>query len=411
MKSKKREGRIKIMENLSKKFSNYLLISSLGGNILGSIFVLFLSSIKGFNAKEISLIVGTTPLIIFPIFFLWGSLLDKYQRVVGFSKLVNLSNIITMGLLIITNNFILFFIINIIRSILLQPSGTLNDKYMLNISSTNKGTYGKIRVRSTIGYGLAGIICPIAIRIGDVYLAIIVGMILISFSIILLSKVPEISDNHVSINKNIKNDKGNTFKSLFDLIKNKMYLKYLIIISIIWGTQNAASGYGIQIMMIDLNVSKVIIGLIPFIMVIFEVIFLLVFDKVRILRKNDLALLIALVILVFRWSIMVFAKSYILILIITMLHGIVTGIVLQIQNKIIGKVVSSNQHFLAFMLISSLSTTILPSLLNLITGDLYGKFGIKVFGFVYLVLSLIASFVLIYNALKNKRLKSYEIKN
>ena len=164
-------------------------------------------------------------------------------------------------------------------------------------------------------------------------------------------------------------------------------------------------------MMIDLNVSKVIIGLIPFIMVIFEVIFLLVFDKVRILRKNDLALLIALVILVFRWSIMVFAKSYILILIITMLHGIVTGIVLQIQNKIIGKVVSSNQHFLAFMLISSLSTTILPSLLNLITGDLYGKFGIKVFGFVYLVLSLIASFVLIYNALKNKRLKSYEIKN
>ena len=411
MKSKKREGRIKIMENLSKKFSNYLLISSLGGNILGSIFVLFLSSIKGFNAKEISLIVGTTPLIIFPIFFLWGSLLDKYQRVVGFSKLVNLSNIITMGLLIITNNFILFFIINIIRSILLQPSGTLNDKYMLNISSTNKGTYGKIRVRSTIGYGLAGIICLIAIRIGDVYLAIIVGMILISFSIILLSKVPEISDNHVSINKNIKNDKGNTFKSLFDLIKNKMYLKYLIIISIIWGTQNAASGYGIQIMMIDLNVSKVIIGLIPFIMVIFEVIFLLVFDKVRILRKNDLALLIALVILVFRWSIMVFAKSYILILIITMLHGIVTGIVLQIQNKIIGKVVSSNQHFLAFMLISSLSTTILPSLLNLITGDLYGKFGIKVFGFVYLVLSLIASFVLIYNALKNKRLKSYEIKN
>ena len=399
------------MENLSKKFSNYLLISSLGGNILGSIFVLFLSSIKGFNAKEISLIVGTTPLIIFPIFFLWGSLLDKYQRVVGFSKLVNLSNIITIGLLIITNNFILFFIINIIRSILLQPSGTLNDKYMLNISSTNKGTYGKIRVRSTIGYGFAGIICPIAIRIGDVYLAIIVGMILISFSIILLSKVPEISDNHVSINKNIKNDKGNTFKSLFDLIKNKMYLKYLIIISIIWGTQNAASGYGIQIMMIDLNVSKVIIGLIPFIMVIFEVIFLLVFDKVRILRKNDLALLIALVILVFRWSIMFFAKSYILILIITMLHGIVTGIVLQIQNKIIGKVVSSNQHFLAFMLISSLSTTILPSLLNLITGDLYGKFGIKVFGFVYLVLSLIASFVLIYNALKNRKLKSYEIKN
>ncbi len=102
-----------------------------------------------------------------------GKFVGQISKGSRISKLVNLSNIITMGLLIITNNFILFFIINIIRSILLQPSGTLNDKYMLNISSTNKGTYGKIRVRSTIGYGLAGIICPIAIRIGDVYLAII----------------------------------------------------------------------------------------------------------------------------------------------------------------------------------------------------------------------------------------------
>ncbi|WP_291651034.1 hypothetical protein [Clostridium sp.] len=75
---------------------------------------------------------------------------------------------------------------------------------------------------------------------------------------------------------------------------------------------------------------------------------------------------------------------------------------MQIQNKIIGKVVSSNQHLLAFMLISSLSTTILPSLLNLITGDLYGKFGIKVSGVVYLLLSLVASLLLIYNILKRK---------
>ncbi|MDZ7548978.1 MFS transporter, partial [Clostridium perfringens] len=65
------------METVSKRFSNYLLISSLGGNIIGSLFVLFLSSTKGFSAKEISLIIGTTPLIIFPIFFIWGSVLDK----------------------------------------------------------------------------------------------------------------------------------------------------------------------------------------------------------------------------------------------------------------------------------------------------------------------------------------------
>ncbi|MDU5106144.1 MFS transporter [Clostridium sp.] len=390
------------MESLSKKFSKYLLISSLGSNIIGSIFVIFLSSIKGFNAKEISLIVGTTPLIVLPIFFMWGGILDKYKSVIKFSKFVNISNIITMALLIITNNFVLFFIVNLIRSILLQPSGTLNDKYMLNISKLKKGSYGNVRVRSTIGYGLAGIISPIAIKLGDVYLAILVGIILILSSIFIINKVPEIEDDDIVKNKTINKSEETLLKSIFELLKNKDYLKYLIIISIIWGTQNAASGYGIQIMLIDLKVPNAIIGLIPFIMVIFEVIFLLIYDKIKLFKKSDFALLISLIILAFRWSTMIFTNSYILILLITMLHGIVTGVVLQIQNKIIGDIVSSNQHFLAFILMNALSSTILPSILNLLTGNLYEVFGIKVFGIVYLILAFIALILLVTKILKEK---------
>ncbi|GAA0083646.1 MFS transporter [Clostridium sp. MB05] len=390
------------METVSKRFSNYLLISSLGGNIIGSLFVLFLSSTKGFSAKEISLIIGTTPLIIFPIFFIWGSVLDKYKKIIWFSKLVNLSNIITMMLLIFTDNFRIFFIINLLRSILLQPGGTLNDKYLLNISKINKGSYGNLRVRSTIGYGLAGIVSSIAIKLGDVYLAMSVGMVLIFISIILINKIPDIPNDDIENYKENELSKGNLIKSIANLLKNKLYIKYLIIISIIWGTQNAASGYGIQIMMIDLNASKEIIGLIPFIMVIFEVIFLLIYDKIRILKKVDTALVISLLILILRWGIMLFAKSYSTILLITILHGIVTGIVLQIQNKLIGETVPSNQHFLAFIIISSFSNTILPSILNLITGSLYENMGIWIFGGCYLVLTLIAIFIMIFTSIKNK---------
>ncbi len=390
------------METVSKRFSNYLLISSLGGNIIGSLFVLFLSSTKGFSAKEISLIIGTTPLIIFPIFFIWGSVLDKYKKIIWFSKLVNLSNIITMMLLIFTDNFRIFFIINLLRSILLQPGGTLNDKYLLNISKINKGSYGNLRVRSTIGYGLAGIVSSIAIKLGDVYLAMSVGMVLIFISIILINKIPDIPNDDIENYKENELSKGNLIKSIANLLKNKLYIKYLIIISIIWGTQNAASGYGIQIMMIDLNASKEIIGLIPFIMVIFEVIFLLIYDKIRILKKVDTALVISLLILILRWGIMLFAKSYSTILLITILHGIVTGIVLQIQNKLIGEIVPSNQHFLAFIIISSFSNTILPSILNLITGSLYENMGIWIFGGCYLVLTLIAIFIMIFTSIKNK---------
>ena len=367
------------MDSLSKKFSKYLLVSSLGANIIGSVFVIFLSFIKGFDAKQISFIVGTTPLIVLPIFLIWGSILDKYKNVIKLSKLINLSN-----------NFLLFFIINLLRSILLQPGGTLNDKYLLNISKEKEGSYGTIRVMLTIGYGLAGIIAPIAIKLGGVYLAIIVGSILILLSIFTLNKLSNVEEDVIEKKESSKKSKKGLFKSILEILKNKKYLKYLIIISIIWGTQNAAAGYGIQIMLIDLHVSDAIISIIPFIMVIFEVVFLLTYEKIKILEKTDIALLISLIILALRWAVMIFTKSYIVILIITMLHGIVTGIVLQIQNKIVGNIVPSNQHFIAFILMNSLSGTILPSILNLVTGELYSNYGIRIFGVVYLTLAIIA---------------------
>lgn len=390
------------MDSLSKKFSKYLLVSSLGANIIGSVFVIFLSFIKGFDAKQISFIVGTTPLIVLPIFLIWGSILDKYKNVIKLSKLINLSNIFTIILLMLINNFLLFFIINLLRSILLQPGGTLNDKYLLNISKEKEGSYGTIRVMLTIGYGLAGIIAPIAIKLGGVYLAIIVGSILILLSIFTLNKLSNVEEDVIEKKESSKKSKKGLFKSILEILKNKKYLKYLIIISIIWGTQNAAAGYGIQIMLIDLHVSDAIISIIPFIMVIFEVVFLLTYEKIKILEKTDIALLISLIILALRWAVMIFTKSYIVILIITMLHGIVTGIVLQIQNKIVGNIVPSNQHFIAFILMNSLSGTILPSILNLVTGELYSNYGIRIFGVVYLTLAIIALGLLVTKIFERK---------
>ena len=259
------------MNSLSKKFSKYLLVSSLGANIIGSVFVIFLSFIKGFDAKQISFIVGTTPLIILPIFLIWGSILDKYKNVIKLSKLINIANVFTIILLMLINNFVLFFIINLVRSILLQPGGTLNDKYLLNISKANEGSYGNIRVMLTIGYGLAGVIAPIAIKLGGVYSAIVVGCVLILISIFSLNKLSKVDIDVIEKKEISKKSKKGLLKSILELLKNKKYLKYLIIISIIWGTQNAAAGYGIQIMLIDLHVSDAIISLIPFIMVIFEV--------------------------------------------------------------------------------------------------------------------------------------------
>ena len=156
-------------------------------------------------------------------------------------------------------------------------------------------------------------------------------------------------------------------------------------------------------MLIDLKISDAVISLIPFMMDIFEVIFLLTYDKIKLLERTDIALLISLIVLTIRWSIMIFTNSYIIILIITMLHGIVAGIVLQTQNKIVGNIVPPEQHVIAFILLNSLSGTILPSILNLTTGELYSNYGIRIFGLVYLILAIIALGLLSTKVFKRKK--------
>lgn len=391
-----------------EKFSLYLLVQGLGVNMLGCVFVLFLSAIKGFTSKEVSLIIGMTPLISLPVFFIWGGILDKYKKVILFSKLINLSNIITMALLILIKDFYLFFIVNVIRSILLQPAGSLNDKYLLNLSKGNKVIYGRTRVFSTIGFGLSGILAPLVISVGGVYTTLFVGIILILFCVIILSMIVDIKQiENVERNNEINKVRKQMLASTLALFKNKTFLKYLIVISTMYSTQNAATTYGIQIILIQLNAPNEYIGIIPFIMVIFEVLILLIYDKIKILRETDTAIIIALTILSIRWTAMAVTNSYITVLIATMLHGIVMGSILQIQNKLFAEIVPNDYQFSAFMLLGALSGIVLPSILNLLTGSLYEKFGIRVFGELYLALTCTALLIMIidkYKIMNNKTL-------
>lgn len=56
-------------------YSSNLFIYLLAGGIYYGIFVVFLSSVKGFTTDEISLIVSIPPLIMLLVSPLWGKLL------------------------------------------------------------------------------------------------------------------------------------------------------------------------------------------------------------------------------------------------------------------------------------------------------------------------------------------------
>lgn len=106
-------------------YSSNLFIYLLAGGIYYGIFVVFLSSVKGFTTDEISLIVSIPPLIMLLVSPLWGKIIDKSKRLIHLTKLVTIANAITIIVLVFINNFWIFFGVTIVGSCLYAPSTSL----------------------------------------------------------------------------------------------------------------------------------------------------------------------------------------------------------------------------------------------------------------------------------------------
>lgn len=382
-----------------KSFSFNLLFNSFGNSIIGTVFVLLLSTVKGFSDKDVSLMIGIIPIITIPTYILWGIVIDKTKKIVLTNKMVIIVNIITLILFIYIDNIYVFFVTNLIRTVLLQPGGIVNDEYLLNLVKDTDGNYGKIRSFATVGYGLGGLICLMfmeSIKISGLFITAIISLII---TLMFIFKMPEIT-----VDKKLENScKKKKFTiEQFNLLKNMKYMRLMIIYVFMNGTLTSASSYAIPMLMIKLDAPQNIIGIMPFIMIVFEVILLLQNKRINLSKKRNKYLLIGLILLTIRWVVMSTTESYIIIILATIIHGGVTGILLPIQNDMVEKFVPQSQQSTAIMLQTLLSTTILPSILNIILGFLIEPFGVKSFGVVYLICNMIALTMYIINVLFNK---------
>lgn len=383
-----------------RTFSLSYILNALGGSLAGSIFILFLTKTKSFSQEQINLIIAVTPLLIIPGVILWGKLLDRYKKLILIIRLVAVANLVTLGLLCIIDNFVVFFIVNFIRGILLQPSNSATDEYLLNLTQNTKVPYGRLRMCGTLGYGLAGIIAPFIIGAMGIEAVMIAGIVLLGVSFFTYRKIPEIKRDEVVTNKK-------AIKFDLKLFKNKEYMTLLVITGILFGTLNAASNYGNQILLMQYKAPNELIGMLPCVMIILEVTMLGTIHKFKVAEKPYFLFLVALIILVFRWTMMAITVNYIVVFLITGLHGLVVGMVLAAQNSILGSIVAPEERSLAFIVNATVGGTIVPSLINLFTGNLMKVVGSEIFGYTYLLLTLIAVVVVLPCVKKERYICSY----
>lgn len=396
------------LKKITQIFCRTYFINGVGTTLINSTFVLLLSTVKGFTPSQVSLLVGTIPLIIIPMALVWGKIIDKDKKLMKWSGILNIAQIIALLLFFVVDNFYMFFVIHLVRSIFAQPTGSAMEEYIITLANKAKVPYGKIRIYGTVSFGLAGVLSALILIKGNAVDVLAIGIILLIISVIFYFKLPELAREELLEREALAEKEGLVEEKKEDgfslaLFKNKQYVILFIIVALTFGTMNAAGGYGTQIALLELNTPAVLIGIIPFIMVTLEALIFSVVHRFNVDGKPYRAIMIAIASLLIRWVLMATAQSYSMILISTMLHGVSVGFALPAQNYLITKLVPANQRSSAFLFNITMSGAIVPSILNLITGQIVENMGYAVFGYTYLVLVLIALFIALPQFLKEKK--------
>ena len=356
-------------------YSNVQLTTALGMTLFNNLLVVWLSEVKDFQGFEMTLLIGVTPIVVLPFLILWSRYLDKSGKLVHTLMWIQIISALLMLGMVLVNDYKIFFFLNFLRNVAILPLIGIKDQYLTTLVEQGKLEFGKIRMFGTIGFGVSGILGAILIRFFGVTTCILIAVLLTLLPAITIRKLPELTDD-----ASIKRNETNIKEALKDVLGNKDFMELLIISSAVLGVITSACNYGMQRTLLSLDCPTEYIGLMPFILVITEVIFLRVTDKIHI--KEMTVYVLSLLICMIRWGGLAFSHSYILILVLCLGHGIVGGIFLPVQNRKVLRVIKPEYQATAYLIMSTVTITIVPSIINLICESLVVIMGESVIGIV-----------------------------
>ncbi len=388
---------MKKQSNIVKIFCTTCAITFLGNAMINSIFILMMSKVKGYSIHQMAMVTSLTPILVIPAAFVWGKLIDRYKKLILWAEVIVISQGILTLTLAFVEDFRWFFAINLIRIMLTQPIGSVHDEYIMDLSKTYQVPFGRMRLFGTIGFGLSGVASPFIVRHFGIKAAILTGVVIVILNVLMYSRLP----NKVSEDDAVK-EFPKTSKLNLDLFKNIPYLKFILVSSLLFGTLTSASGFSTQIILMELHCPNEIIAAMPILMVIFEALLLGIVHKFRVARKPYMLFLLALIFISLRWIILAHASSYLVVVITTLVHGIICGITLGAQTRIVGDLVQPKDRSSALLIQGTISFTLAPGIINLFTSSLMPKLGISVFGYTYFILSVVGVIILLPDILGKK---------
>lgn len=381
-------------------FGRILLITTLGITLFNNLLVVWISEVKMFQGIQMTLIIGVTPIAVLPFLILWSRYLDRSGKLIHSMMAVGVAVAVLTILMVFTDNFVVFFLLNFLRNIATCPLAGMQDQYLTNIVENGNLEFGKIRVCGTLGFGIAGLVAAIIIKWFGLTACMTVSSLLVLTPAFAMKALPEVTQAEEEEHR-----ETSFKKSITALMKNKQFVSLLILTCTAVGVSEGASMYGIQRVLMGLCCPTEYIGFIPFILVAGEVVFLRISDKIHMDELSVYAS--SIVIGVVRWIVLAYSGSYSLIMATCLGHGIVVGIFIPIQNRKIVKIVKPEFQATAYILMSA-SRIIVPALLNLICESMIKTTGISVVGKVYMTAMIPGIVCISYLVMKKNSLKIWK---
>ena len=326
-------------------------------------------SYKGFDHRDIAIILSCSVLIkLFSNPFFAG-IGDKY----GDRRLPMFFLSIITILLLFSLNFInsLFFIslVAITSWAMFAPLMPLTESLTTTAIKKYKFDYGKTRLWGSISFILAAFFIGIFIdRKGISYIPLLMtlGTILVFISICNIPKIKSLPSRH-----NI---------SIYSLLSNRSFLPFLLACGAIQSSHGMYYGFS-SIYWKSIGINESIIGGLWAEAVIFEIILLAFFSKIKNLFNSNYFIIFAGLLATIRWILMVYADNIIFISITQVLHAFSFGLTHISAIYFISEIMPSRAQAKCQALYSAISMGAFLALSIAFSGDLYRHMYNKAFFF------------------------------
>ena len=344
-------------------FSIFLVIG-----INAPFWPLWLSS-KGFDSRNIALIISLSVLfkIIFNPFF--AGLGDKY----GNRKLPMLYlSLISCIILLILNSFNSLFLIGILSVIawgFFAPLMPLTESLTTTAISKYNFDYGKVRLWGSVSFILMALTGGIIIE--NLGLNIVPYIMALGAVLVFISLYITPSIHSPPSRRNIK---------IITLLRNRSFFLFLLVCGAIQASHGMYYSFA-TIYWKSLGISETIIGALWAESVLFEIILLALFYKIRNRFSSKNLLIFAALIATVRWVLTIFITDPLGLALVQSLHAITFGLTHISAIYFISENMPKRAQAKSQALYSSISMGILMSLAIAISGDLFENYAEKAFVF------------------------------